>query len=79
MCTVLLQSFCKLKHEALNAGLIVNNNKTKYLYCTRKTVQPSYIDTGEKQFEQVNSFQYLGTVVNTDNYIEEEIKERIAA
>jgi hypothetical protein len=29
--------------------------------------------------EQVNSFKYLGTVVNADNSIEEEIKERIAA
>ena len=37
------------------------------------------MDTGEEQFEQVNSFKYLGTVVNTDNSIEEEIKERIAA
>jgi hypothetical protein len=63
----------------LNAGLIVNNNKIKHLYCTRKTIQPSYIDTGEEQFEQVNSFKYLETMVNTDNSIEEEIKERIAA
>jgi len=31
------------------------------------------------QFEQVNSFKYLGTMVNTDNSIDEEIKERIAA
>jgi len=30
-------------------------------------------------FEQVNSFKYLGTVVNTDSSMEEEIKERIAA
>ena len=30
-------------------------------------------------FEKVNSFKYLGTMVNTDNSIEEEIKERIAA
>ena len=72
-------TFCKLKHEALNAGLIVNNNKTKYLYSTKKTIQTTCIDTGEEQFEQVNSFKYLGTVVNTDNSIEEEIKERIAA
>jgi hypothetical protein len=76
---ILIDAFCKLKHEALNAGLIVNNNKTKYLYCTRKTIQPTYIDTEEEQFEQVNSFKYLGTMVNTDNSIEEEIKERIAA
>jgi hypothetical protein len=28
---ILINTFCKLKYEALNAGLIVNNNKTKYL------------------------------------------------
>ena len=59
--------------------LIVNNNKTKYLYCTRKTNHPTYLDTGEEQFGQVNPFKHLGTMVNTDNSIEEEIKERIAA
>jgi len=63
----------------LNAGLIVNNNKTKYLYCNRKILQLTYLNTGEEQFEQVNSFKYLGSMVNTDNSIEEEIKERIAA
>jgi hypothetical protein len=71
--------FCKLKNEALNAGLIVNNNKTKYLFSTRKTIHPTYINTGEEELEQVNSFKYLGTMVNTDNSSEEEIKERIAA
>ena len=76
---ILNDTLCKLKYEALNAGLIVNNNKTKYLHCIRKTIQPTYINTAEKQFEQVNSFKYLGTMVNTDSSIEEEIKERIAA
>ena len=76
---ILIDTFCKLKHEALNAWLIVNNNKTKYLYCTRKTIHPTYINIGEKQFELVNSFKYLWTMVNTDNSIEEEIKERTAA
>jgi len=51
---ILIDTFCKLKHEVLNAGLIVNNNKTKYLYCNRKTIHPTYINTGEEQFEQVN-------------------------
>jgi hypothetical protein len=76
---ILIDIFCKLKHEALNAGLIVNNNKTKYLHCTRKTIQPTYINRGEELFEQVNAFKYLGTMVNSNNSIEEEIKERIAA
>ena len=73
----LIDTFCKLRQEA--AGLIINNNKTKYLYYTRKTTHPTYMDTEEEQFEQVNSFKYLGAMVNTDNSIEEEIKERIAA
>jgi len=75
----LIDTFCKLKHEAVKVGLIVNNNKTKYLHCTRKTNRITCVDTGEEQFEQVNSFKYLGTVMNTDNSIEDEIKERIAA
>ena len=74
-----IDTFCKLKHEALNAGLIVNNNKTKYLHCSRKMFQPTYLNTGAEQFEQVNSFKYLRSIVNTGNSVEEEIKERIAA
>jgi len=33
----------------------------------------------EEKFEQINSFKYLGTIVNTDSYIEGKIKERMAA
>ena len=54
-------------------------HKTKYLFCNRQTIHPTYINTGEEQFEQVNSLKHLGTVVNTDSCIEEEIKERVAA
>jgi len=68
-------TFCKLKHEALNAGLRVNNNKTKYLYCTRKMFQPTYLNTSEEQFEQVDSFKYLGSMLNTENSIMEEINK----
>jgi hypothetical protein len=76
---VLTYTFFKLKQEALKAGLIININKTKYLYCTRKSNQHNHLIAGGEQFEQVNSFKYLGTMVNTDNSVEEEIKERIAA
>ena len=74
-----IDTVCKLIYEALSAGLIVKNNKTKYLFCTRKTVHPAYKNTEEEQFEEVNSFKYVGTVVDPDSSIEEEIKERIAA
>jgi len=49
---ILIDSFCKLKHVALKAGLTVNNNKTKYLYCTKKAIQPTYIDTGEDSWNK---------------------------
>jgi hypothetical protein len=76
---VLTDTFFKLKQEALTAGLTVNINKTKYLYCTRKSIQHNNLIAGGERLEQVNSFKYLGTTVNTDNSVEEEIKERIAA
>ena len=40
---ILIDTFCKLKYEALNARLIVNNNKTKYIFCTRKN-NPPYLN-----------------------------------
>jgi hypothetical protein len=75
---VLTDAFFKLKQEALKVGLITNINKTKYLYCIRKSNQHNHLIAGGEQLEQVNSFKYLGRVVNTDNSIEQEIKERIA-
>ena len=73
---ILIDTFCKLKYETLNAGLIVNDNKTKYLFCTWKTIQPAYINTGEEQIEQVNSFKYLEQWWILTAAIEEEIKEK---
>jgi hypothetical protein len=76
---VLTDTFFKLKQEALKAGLIININKTKYLYCTRKSNKYNHLIAGGDQLKQVHSFRYLGTMVNIDNCIEEEIKERIPA
>jgi hypothetical protein len=44
-----------------------------------RTIRPTQLNVGGEQFEQVNSFKYLGTTVNTDNCVEEEIKEITAA
>jgi hypothetical protein len=73
----MIDTYVKLKNESLKYGLIVNVHKTKYLKCTKKQDQPKFINIENKEFEQVKSFKYLGSTVNTDNTIEEEIKERI--
>jgi len=71
-------TFVKLKNESLKYGLTVNAHKTKYLKCSRRQDQLRPINIEIKDMEQVKSFKYLGSTVNTDNSIEEEIKERIA-
>jgi hypothetical protein len=74
----MIDTFVKLKNESLKYGLIVNVHKTKYLKCSRRQDQPKPINIENKEFQQVKSFRYLGSAVNTDNTVEEEIKERIA-
>jgi len=67
-----------LKNESLKYGLRVNVHKTKYLKCSRRQDQLQAINIENKEIEQVRSCKYLGSTVNTDNKIEEEIKERLA-
>ena len=45
--------------------------------CTRKKSQLDKITAGNIQIYQVRSFRYLGTIVNGNNTLEEEIRERI--
>ena len=74
----MIQTFIKLKNESLKYGLTVNVPKTKYLKCSRRQDKLKAINITNKEIEQVRSFKYLGSTVNTDNTMEEEIKERIA-
>jgi hypothetical protein len=57
--------------------LIINEQKTKYLRCTKKNYAMDNININSMHFEQVKSFKCLGSIVNGNNSIEEEIKERI--
>jgi hypothetical protein len=74
----MIDTFVKLKGETSKVGLTINENKTKYLYCTRQVSRnvPIFEET---TIEQVNQFKYLDSIVNNNNSIEDEIKERIAA
>jgi len=72
--------FVTLEKEARDAGLIVNQSKTKYMKTARekgKITQQCII--GQYQFESVNEFTYLGAQINTQNKISEEIRKRIQA
>ena len=77
----LIITFQKLKQEAIKYGLVINQKKTKYMRHSRvqTNVKNKEIEIQGMKIEEINSAKYLGTIMNADNLIEEEIKERIAA
>lgn len=71
------ETFLTLDREANSRGLAVNVNKTKYM--TNSTVKTNPITINMYKFEKVESFKYLGVMVNTNNDRNEEIAERVQA
>jgi hypothetical protein len=72
----IIDTFQKLKEISMQFGLIINEQKTKYLRYTKKNYA-IYDNINSMHLEQVKSFKYLGSIVNGNNSIEEKIKERI--
>jgi hypothetical protein len=60
-------------------GLEVNVEKTKYILVSRdqNAGQNRDIKIGNRSFENVSQFKYLGTTVTNQNLIQEEIKRRL--
>jgi len=60
-------------------GLIVNERKTKYVivFATQKGRQTQNWKVGNKVFERVSSFKYLGSVIHKEGRIGECVKGRI--
>ena len=45
----------------------MNEEKTKFMQVTSKPTMISELIVGEQQFEVVQQFKYLGTIVTNDN------------
>jgi len=60
-------------------GLMVNAKKTKYIIvsATQKGRQTQNWKAGDKVFERVSSFKYLGNVIHKEKRISECVKDRI--
>jgi len=71
----LVATFQKLKVTSAQVGLNINEQKTKYLRCTKKLHMMNGIYISQTHLEQVKSFKYLGSIVNGNNSTEEEIKK----
>lgn len=75
----LIKTFRNLRDAAGNMGLKINGNKTKYMVVNNKNNNKTskYIEIDDAKFETVQSFVYLGSLVNSNNDISEEISRRI--
>jgi hypothetical protein len=60
-------------------GLIVNSEKTKYMFVSRHQAagHSNYIRVANKSFEKVAEFKYLGLALTDQNCIHEEIRSRL--
>jgi hypothetical protein len=60
-------------------GLEVNSEKTKYMFMSHHQTagQSNYIRVANKSFERVAKFKYMGATLTDQNFIHEEIRNRL--
>ena len=74
-------AYLALEREANKVGLKINENKTKYMIAagTDRTIRDvgRGVAFGDKKFEVVKEFVYLGSLVTPNNDVSLEIQRRI--
>jgi hypothetical protein len=66
-----------IEKEARRRGLLVNENKTKYMQVVRAVSNDEHLCCGQHKFEHVKEISYLGSQMNQTNFISSEIQARI--
>lgn len=70
--------FTSLENATASMGLVVNYEKTKYMVVSSSNRRAGDgLTINGRNIEEVNSFTYLGAVVNAENNIEKEVQSRI--
>ena len=67
-----------LETDTRKIGLLVNERKTKYMFMTAagNVRKPHNLRIGNKEFEGVSEFKYLGNIIENNNRNDRCIKER---
>jgi hypothetical protein len=70
-------TFFNIEKEARRRGLLVNENKTKYVQIARAEHNDEHLCCGQHKFDHVKEISYLGSQMNQSNTISSEIQARI--
>jgi hypothetical protein len=76
----IVNSMKNLMKECKHMGLLINQEKTKYVYMTRKVRSAEDkldLQVNGMSFQQVHDFKYLGVNINNRNGMHNEIKLRL--
>ena len=65
--TALKEAFLSLERAAGKMGLRINEEKTRYLTMRESKNQQRYFQIKNFNFEVVQSFTYLGSLINANN------------
>ena len=71
----MIEGFQLLEEASKEVGLVINEGKTKYMEAanTQNCSKPRAIEIGRYNFERAHNYTYLGSLVNGDNNVSEEI------
>ena len=75
------EAFTSLEKAAKDMNMFINQEKTKYMSVTKKSHAnyPHHLQVGPYKFKVIHSFTHLGSDVNCNNDISEEIQKCILA
>jgi sorting nexin-29 len=73
----LKDTLVNIENEAKKGGLLINENKTKYMEVMRIVVNGDQLRCGKHEFEDMKELSYLGSQLNQTNSTNSEIQTRI--
>jgi hypothetical protein len=74
---VVKEAFLNFKKAAKEIGLIINEDKTKFMALTEYPINLCFLEVNGYKFEKVTQFKYLGTSISYDTDPSVEINNRI--
>jgi hypothetical protein len=58
-------------------GVTVSTRKIKYMAVTKNPTDTKMLKIQEQEYERIEEFEYLGTILTEDNDVTTEINQRI--